>query len=177
MVPMREKPMCKKSPETIEAERQKTRSLYMAIGQFMFEFSQLEFIIRHALGAALDLNETGANAPFDIVTSPYDFITLCNVTKAIFLRTIGCEEQDRKEIEDILNACMKLNNEERVPIAHGTWFIDESGLGARHVPRTKLDVTIKYSRISDIDAAAQKAATLRSRLIKFLCGPIPPRDL
>lgn len=139
----------------------------------MFEFSQLEFIIRHALGDALNMRGTGTNDPFDIVTSPYDFATLCNVTKAIFLRTIECEESDRKEIENIMNACMKLNAEERVPIAHGTWFIDETGLGARHVPRTKLGVTIKYSRIADIDAAAQKAATLRSRLIKFLCGPIP----
>jgi hypothetical protein len=173
MVLMQEKPMSKKSPETIEAEKQMTLSLYTAIGQFMFQFSQLEFIVRHALGDALNMSETGANAPFDIVTSPYDFATLCNVTKAIFLRTMGCEESDRKEIEDIMNACMKLNVEERVPIAHGTWFIDETGLGARHVPRNKLEVTIKYSRIADIDAAAQKAATLRSRLIKFLCGPIP----
>jgi hypothetical protein len=121
------------------------------------------------------MSETGPKGPFNIVTSPYDFVTLCNVTKAIFTRIIGCEESDRKEIEAIMNDCMKLNNEERVPIAHGTWFIDESGLGARHVPRTKLEVTIKYSRIADIDAAAQKAATLKSRLIKFLCGPIFPK--
>ena len=167
--------MNNKNLEQIEAERKKTISLYTAIGQFMFEFSQLEFVIRHALGDALNMSETGANAPFHIVTSPYDFATLCNVTKAIFQRTIVCEESDRKEIEDIMNACMKLNAEERVPIAHGTWFIGEAGLGARHVPRTKLEVTIKYSRIADIDAAAQKAATLRSRLIKFLCGPIPSK--
>jgi hypothetical protein len=75
-----------------------------------------------------------------------------------------------------MNACMALNSEERVPIAHGTWFIDGSGLGTRHVPRTKLEMTIKFSKIADIDAAAQKAATLKTRLIKFLIGPIPPRD-
>jgi hypothetical protein len=89
------------------------------------------------------------------------------------MRTMKCDENDRKEIESIMNACMTLNSEERVPIAHGTWFIDESGLGTRHVPRTKLETMVKYSRIDDIDAAAQKAATLKSRLIKFLCGPIP----
>lgn len=167
--------MSDKSAEDIEAERRKTISLYTAIGQFMFEFSQLEFIIRHALGDALGLKETGDAARFDIVVSPYDFATLCNVTKAIFLRTMGCGEADRKEIELIMNACLALNAEERVPIAHGTWFIDASGLGARHVPRGKLEITIKFLKIADIDAAAQKAATLRSRLIKFLIGPIPPR--
>jgi len=167
--------MSDKSPEEVEAERRKLISLYTAIGQFMFEFSQLEFIIRHTLGEALDLKEVGSDARFDIVTSPYDFASLCNVTKAIFTRSMGCGEDDRREIESILNACMALNNDERVPIAHRTWFIDESRLGARHVPRGKLEMTIKYSRIADIDAAAQKAATLRTRLIKFICGPIPSK--
>lgn len=49
--------MSDKSVETIEAERRKMLSLYRAIGQFMFEFSQLEFIIRHVLGQALDLKD------------------------------------------------------------------------------------------------------------------------
>ena len=167
--------MRSKSAEEVQAEKRKMLSLYTAIGQFIFEFSQLEFIVRHALGDALALTEVGANAQFDIVTSPYDFATLCNVTKAIFVRTMGCSEEDQKEIESILNACLSLNSQERVPIAHGTWFIDESRMGARHVPRNKLEMTVKYSKIGDIDAAAQKAATLRSRLIKFITGPIPSK--
>jgi hypothetical protein len=171
---VQQKAVSDKTAEEIEAEKREMLSLYTAIGQFMFEFSQLEFIIRHALGEALALTEIGESAQFDIVVSPYDFVTLCNVTKAIFMRTVGCEESDREEIESIMNACMTLNNEERVPIAHGTWFIDDSGLGARHVPRTKLETTIKFSRIADIAAAAQKAATLKSRLIKFICSPTPP---
>jgi hypothetical protein len=65
----------------------------------VFEFSQLEFIIRHALGAALELRDTGPHAQFDIVTSPYDFATLCTVTKAIFVRTMECDEEDQREIE------------------------------------------------------------------------------
>lgn len=160
--------MSDKNPETIEAEKRKMLSLFAAIGQFVFEFSQLEFIVRHTLGEALNMKETGPNAPFDIVTSPYDFAALCNITKAIFMRTIACEESDRKEIESIMNACVKLNDEARVPIAHGTWFIDETRLGTRHVPRNKLMETIKFSRIAEIDAAAQKAAALKIRLIKFI---------
>ena len=81
--------MSTKSPEDVEAEKRKLLSLYTAIGQFVFEFSQLEFIIRHALGEALALKETGANAQFDIVTAPYDFVALCNVTKAIFMSYHG----------------------------------------------------------------------------------------
>ena len=65
--------------EEIAAEKRKMLSLHTAIGQFMFEFSQLEFIVRHALRQALDLKETGDDAQFDIVVSPYDFGTLCSV--------------------------------------------------------------------------------------------------
>ena len=43
----------KKSPEEIEAERENMSRLYVSIGQFIFEFSQLEFMIRHLLGEAL----------------------------------------------------------------------------------------------------------------------------
>ena len=40
---------------TVEKEKADTAALFSAIGGFIFEFSQLEFIIRHALGDALDL--------------------------------------------------------------------------------------------------------------------------
>jgi hypothetical protein len=77
------------SQNEVDAERRRLASLYTAIRQFIFEFSQLEFIIRHALGEALALKEVGADARFDIVTSPYDFATLCNVTKAIYVSHHG----------------------------------------------------------------------------------------
>jgi hypothetical protein len=62
-----------------------------------------------------------------------------------------------------------------VPIAHGTWFIDSTGLGARHVSRGKLEPVVKFTKMKDIDSAAAEAASLKSRLVKFLTGPIPDR--
>jgi len=162
-----------KDEATIEKEKAELAALFSAIGEFVFEFSQLEFIIRHALGEALALREIGDDAQFDIVISPYDFVTLCKVTEAIFVRTMKCGDDDKKEIGDILRQAMALNNDCRVPIAHGTWFIDESGSGTRHVPRGKLEVSIKFSKIGDIQAASKRALEIKSRLIKFLIGPIP----
>lgn len=78
--------MIRKTPEQTALEREKVKSLYLAIGQFMFEFSQLEFTIRHLLGEILEFKDTGPDALFDILISPYDFATLCNVTKAVFMR-------------------------------------------------------------------------------------------
>jgi hypothetical protein len=57
----------KKSPEEIEAEHENMRRLYVSICQFIFEFSQLEFMIRHLLGEALGLND---EKRFHAVTSP-----------------------------------------------------------------------------------------------------------
>ncbi len=164
-----------KDEATVEKEKAETAALFSAIGEFMFEFSQLEFVIRHALGEALGLSETGEAPRFDIVTSPYDFATLCNVTEAIFVRTAKCEDADKKEISEILNRAKGLNSDCRVPIAHGAWFIDETGLGNRHVSRNKLEVSIKFSKVNDIQAAAKIAAEIKSRLIRFLIGPFKPK--
>jgi hypothetical protein len=70
----------RKTPEEVEAERENIRRLYLAVGQFIFEFSQLEFMIRHLLGEALGLDD---EKQFHAVTSPYDFATLCRVTRNI----------------------------------------------------------------------------------------------
>ena len=49
-----------KDEATVEkSEKAETAALFSAIGEFMFEFSQLEFVIRHALGEALGPSETG----------------------------------------------------------------------------------------------------------------------
>jgi hypothetical protein len=99
------------------------RRLYVSIGQFIFEFSQLEFMIRHLLGEALGLND---EKRFHAVTSRYDFVALCRVTCNIALAIPGCTDEDKSELEDIFKGCLKVNDD-RVHIAHGTWFISEEG--------------------------------------------------
>jgi hypothetical protein len=54
-----------KTPQEVEAEKRKLERLHIAIGRFIFGFSQLEFMIRHALGCALYLNDDR----FDVITS------------------------------------------------------------------------------------------------------------
>jgi hypothetical protein len=156
-----------KSPKEIETERENMRRLYLSIGQFIFEFSQLEFMIRHLLGESLSLDD---ETRFHAVTSPYDFAALCRVTRGIALTIPGCTEKDKAELEDIFKSCLKVNND-RVHVAHGTWFISEEGLGTRHVSRTSLEPKVYYSRISDIDKVSQEIATLKSRIVQFLIGP------
>ena len=85
---------------------------FHAIGQFIFEFSQLEFTIRFALAAYLGLPDDDS---FDAVTGPYDFRMLCAVTSKV-----GCIKfPERKEqIDKLYKECQALNDR-RVHIAHG----------------------------------------------------------
>jgi hypothetical protein len=63
------------SRAALHREAKERAELFLAIGEFIFEFLQLEFTIRFALATLLNLHDK-----FDAVTSPYDFATLCRVT-------------------------------------------------------------------------------------------------
>lgn len=52
---------------------------FKVIGEFVFEYSQLEYYIKDVLSTALKLKPNQV----DLVTAPYDFIALCNVTAKI----------------------------------------------------------------------------------------------
>jgi hypothetical protein len=60
--------------------------LQSAIGKFVIQFSQLEYIVRHLLGAMKDLHEP----QFDIITGSFDFARLCEVTEAYLLSLPDC---------------------------------------------------------------------------------------
>ena len=98
-----------------------------------------------------------------------------NVTKAIYAETIDCNGADQKEITEIFKECLALNSSERVPIAHGTWFIDETSTGVRHTSRNRLATNNKYPKIEDLERQCDRVAILKSRLVRFLTGPIPTK--
>lgn len=74
----------------------------LGIGCFIFEFSQLEFSIRTVLVSRLGLKEEY----FNIVTGPYDFAKLCNVTREA---SIVRYPERKEELDKLFNACLKLN--------------------------------------------------------------------
>jgi hypothetical protein len=83
----------------------------------------------------------------------------------------GCTEADKVELDAIFKGCLKVNDD-RVHVAHGTWFISkEEGMGTRHVSRSSLEPKVYYSRIADIDEVSQEIATLKSTIVQFLIGP------
>jgi hypothetical protein len=172
----------KVSRAALRQEAQERVDLFLAIGEFIFEFSQLEFTIRFALATALNIPE-GA---FSAVTSMYDFAALCRVTRAVLdeaeaqrrvaedqetlsdvlegLPTREDQEKLRKEIAKVFNACLKVNDE-RVRITHGTWTI---GGGARHVSRTSLKAQDHFEKPERIVEITREIEKLRVSVIRLL---------
>jgi inorganic pyrophosphatase len=105
-----------------EAEATARVELFLAIGEFIFEFSQLEFTIRHLLACMLDLKD---DKSFDTIVSPYDFRTLCDVTSSYIQDAADCDDDLRTHVKKTFDSCKALNDE-RVRVAHGTWSIGEA---------------------------------------------------
>jgi len=130
-----------------------------AVGRFTFEFSQLEFTIRVALLACLELPQEY----FDIVTAPYDFAMLCKVTReALSLKT----PERAAELEQWCKDCLKLNDD-RVRIAHGTWTLGPDGPSVRHVSRNSLKARHYFGTTAEIDRLSDEAQRLLQQILAF----------
>lgn len=130
------------------------------IGLFIFQFSQLEFSIRVVLASLLNLKDE----QFDIITSPYDFATLCRVTKEIMIQQRPSPHQER-DIEVLFSGCLKLN-EERVRVAHGLWAGGDKGITARHVARNSLKAAYFYDNPDELIKHAATASRLMAEILE-----------
>lgn len=132
---------------------------FFGIGRFMFEFSQLEFSIRAVLVSRLGLSEEY----FNIVTGPYDFAKLCNVTREASIVKYPAKTV---ELEKLFGACLKLN-ESRVLVAHGMWFDDLDGLSLRIVSRGTFKTHTHSFKNDELERLSDKAQELMQRVIGF----------
>ncbi len=124
--------------------------LYLAIGKFMFWFSQLEFTIKASLASVLGLKEE----QFDTVVAPYDFAVLCTVAEKTL--KLDVDKELHYHVEGFFNKCRKLNQEVRLVVAHGSWT---SG-GARHVSRQTLEAKMHFEKPEKLLSAADTAKHL-----------------
>jgi hypothetical protein len=135
---------------------------FHAIGQFIMEFSQLEFTIRFALGAYLELPDDY----FDVVTGPYDFRMLCAVTSKV-----GCLKfpERAEQIEKLFKECQALNDK-RVHIAHGLWNDGIEEFSVRVFNRQKLDAAHYPYSSQELHELADRAQALMQRVMGFQAG-------
>lgn len=138
---------------------------YQAIGKFVFQFSQLEFTIRHLLSDLLELTPT----QFYIVTASYDFATLCRVTSSFIydLPELQVEKELKDEVRDTFNACLRVNDD-RVRLVHGTW--EESG--ASHVSRASLKPAAYFQSVEEITKSIDLTKDCMNRIVKLIDGGV-----
>jgi hypothetical protein len=136
--------------------------LQSAIGKFVIQFSQLEYIVRHLLGAMMDLRDP----QFDIITGSFDFARLCKVTEAYLLSLTDCDEKLAEHAKTTFAKCLKVNDD-RVRIVHGTWLL---GPGTSHLSRNSLKMTRHFEKPEEIVAKALEAKALMSDIVEILIG-------
>ncbi|MET4177345.1 hypothetical protein ABIB99_008469 [Bradyrhizobium sp. LA6.1] len=139
--------------------------LFKAIGHFMFQFSQLEAVIRNSLASALGL-KTNKNG--DLITSAYDFRALCDVTSGFLCNLYESDGEYTKEVKSVFNACKTLN-EDRVRVAHGTWLLDG---GTRHVSRQTFSAQDYFLKPGELQAKTKQAFDLMSKVIQISLGRV-----
>ena len=141
----------------LKKERKNLKAVHEEIWSFIFPFSQLVFTIRDFLGSVLSIPEQH----FDAITGAYDFATLCNVSKSVFTKEYPSKAEQYKKI---FNGCLELNND-RVRVAHGTWFDDLEGESARHVARGSFEPKFFFEKQGELKDKAVKADRLMSELV------------
>lgn len=133
---------------------------YLAIGRFIFEFSQLEYSLKHHIAEAANLNEKFINS---LVT--HDFAMLCVAAKQILGELMSDEKKDR--LNKIISECHSLN-QERVRVAHGLWVPFREGGVVHHVPRSSLKSARSVGQIEHLESQADRANGLRASLERLL---------
>ncbi len=130
---------------------------YRAIGRFVFEFSQVEYKIRHYLASELGLKDEY----FTAVMESYDVALLCAVAKQVLIKSCGEDESAR--IRKLLDELYVLNAE-RVRVAHGLWVPHREGGTVHRVSRSNIKPAWFANQAEALKKKADEANALRARL-------------
>ena len=152
-------------PEAYRRHEEERRRGFELIGEFTFQYSQLQFTIQARLAAALNL----PGELIDIVIAPYDFAMLCTVTKNVLMRQYD-DPKDKSTIEKVLNECAAVNTD-RVRAAHGMWSHGPAGLTVAHVARGTLQRAYHFDDPDELPKLIEKAKELILRIMEI---PGPP---
>jgi hypothetical protein len=133
------------------------------IGRFIFEFSQLEYTIRHHVGDKAGMGDQVA----DMVTANIDFARLCSTMLALSAQ----EADGRPEptIEKLINECRQIN-EIRTRVVHGLWVAGTTNDRLIHTSRDKMTSKIFFDKPGDLDKHSERMSKLRSEITHAVYG-------
>jgi hypothetical protein len=128
---------------------------YLAIGHFIFEFSQLEYALRVFVSAGSGVKEEFAEA----VITP-DFAMLVSIASKVL---VTGDAATQKEWSAVFSDCRKLN-EVRVRVAHGLWAPFKGGGTVSHLSRQNLTRKMSDDQAHELEKHAVETNELRNRL-------------
>lgn len=160
---------------------------FSAIGRFVFEFSQLEYTLKHHLAEAVGLEEAHFNS---IMT--HDFAMLCNIAEVVLLQEPKAPDWEwpkemitppkrvtRRKIfqidmatrilkmKEIIKECRQLNDI-RVRVVHGLWAVGGGSGHLYHVSRQTLQNKKYFEQADDLATKADIACRLRDEISKAI---------
>lgn len=135
---------------------QTAEKTYRAIGRFIFEFSQLEYAIRHYVAEEAHIEEKFFNA---IMT--HDFARLCTGAIEVFRESIPSEDRF-KRMEALLKRAKSLGDD-RNRVAHGLWVPFLEGGKVLHVP-SNLKQAVSTDQVKVLEGKADLACELRANI-------------
>jgi hypothetical protein len=139
-----------------EQEEQAAEKTYRAIGRFMFEFSQVEYAIRHCLAEEIRLNENY----FAAVMESHDVSMLVAIAIDVYKKSRG---EDAEQIQKLLNRFRGINDL-RKRVAHGLWVPFKDGGTVHYVARSKLSPSQFSEQAKELEEHADELCQLRADL-------------
>jgi hypothetical protein len=153
-----------RTPEPIEVknlqeaiEVMQSEEFFRAIGEFIFRFSQLEYLIKSTLASYLKLRDD----QFDVVVGPYDFAMLLTVAEKTI--KLDFDAEFHPALKAFFNRCRKFNQEVRLVVAHGSWTTG----GARYASRQSLEAKMHFEKPENLVKAAAEAVKLMDEFRQF----------
>jgi len=133
-------------------------TLYRSIGHFVFNFSRFEDVVRGRYVAHLEFNDTQRQ----FVMPAMDFAFLCGSCKLLFEKKYSGKKL--KTLTAILNEGLKINTTARIPLAHGSWYLNRPAGLSVHSSRNNLENRNFFAKPGELDKLAERLLVLRHQL-------------
>ena len=133
-------------------------TLYRSIGHFVFNFSRFEDVVRGRYVAHLEFNNTQRQ----FVMPAMDFAFLCGSCKLLFEKTYSGKKL--KTLTAILNEGLTINTTARIPVAHGSWYLNRPAGFAVHSSKQSLKVGKFFTTPGALDKLAERLSDLAHQL-------------
>lgn len=134
---------------------------FSAIGRFIFEFSQLEYTLKHHVAEQVNINDEHFTA---VMT--HDFAVLCTIAESVLVRP-GMAEDQTIRLKELIKKCHSLNGD-RVRIVHGLWFVGGEEGRLFRAPRGRVETKVYYEKADEVANLADLANSLRNELPNIL---------